>query len=105
MDDAQDICIKIFRSIHTCQDRDRIAGLTARRKSLPACVPLMEAQPGQEAVKLSTERKHLTNILKMVAYQIESELVGQIRPHYARAENEGRTLIQSALQSAAVLSC
>jgi len=83
--------------------RDRIAGLTARRKSLPARVPLVEAHPGQEAVKLSTERKHLTNILKMVAYQIESELVRQISPHYARAENEGRTLIQSALQSTAAI--
>jgi hypothetical protein len=39
----------------------------------------------------------------MVAYQIESELAGQIRPHYAGAENEGRTLIQTALQSAAAI--
>jgi hypothetical protein len=39
----------------------------------------------------------------MVAYQIESELVGQIRPHYARAEDEGRTFIQAALQSAAAI--
>jgi hypothetical protein len=33
-------------------------------------------------VKLSTERKHLTNVLKMVAYQTESDLVELIRPHY-----------------------
>ena len=83
--------------------RDRIAELAARRKSLPARVPLTEAHPGQEAVKLSTERKHLTNILKMVAYQIESDLVGQIRPLYARAEDEGRTFIQAALQSTAAI--
>lgn len=81
--------------------RDRIGQLAAHRKSLPARVPLAEAQPGHEAVKLSTERKHLTNILKMVAYQIESDLVEQIRPHYPRAEDEGRTFIQAALQSAA----
>jgi len=54
-------------------------------------------------VKLSTERKHLTNVLKLVAYQIESDLVTLIRPHYARTEDEGRTLIQSALQSTAAL--
>ena len=83
--------------------RDRIAELAVRRKSLPVRVPLTEAHPGQEAVKLSTERKHLTNILKMVAYQIESKLVGQIRPYYARAENEGRTFIQAALQSSAAI--
>jgi hypothetical protein len=56
--------------------RNRIAGLIARRKSLPSRIPLADTKSGQETVKLSTERKHLTNILKMVAYQIESDLVG-----------------------------
>jgi hypothetical protein len=50
-------------------------------------------------MKLSTERKHLTNILKMAAYQIEGTLVELLRPHYARTEDEGRTLIQTALRS------
>jgi hypothetical protein len=54
-------------------------------------------------VKLSTERKHLTNVLKLVAYQIESDLVNSIRPHYTRTDDEGRTLIQTALQCAATL--
>jgi DNA-binding CsgD family transcriptional regulator len=54
-----------------------------------------------EAVKLSTERKHLTNILKMIAYQMESDLVELVRPHYKRVEDEGRTFIQSALQDMA----
>ena len=52
-------------------------------------------------VKLSTVRKHLTNILKMVAYQIESDLVEIIRPHYRRVEDEGRTLVQTIMQDAA----
>ena len=34
-------------------------------------MPLAESKQEQEVVKLSTERKHITNILKMVAYQIE----------------------------------
>ena len=54
-----------------------------------------------EVVKLATETKHLTNLLKMVAYQAESELVRMVAPHYPRAEDEGRTLIQTALNSAA----
>jgi transposase len=83
--------------------RDRIAALTDRRKSLPARIPLAKTQSGQDAVKLSTERKHLTNILKMVAYQIESDLVAQIRPIYARVDDEGRTFIQAALQSTAAI--
>ena len=82
---------------------DRIAGLIARRKSLPTHIPLAETKSGQEAVKLSTERKHLTNILKMVAYQIESDVVGQIRSFYSRADDEGRTFIQATLQSTAAI--
>jgi hypothetical protein len=37
----------------------------------------------------------------MVAYQAESDLLALVRPHYARADQEGRTLIGSALQAAA----
>jgi len=81
----------------------RIAGLVERQKTLPVRVPLRETPHAAEAVKLSTERKHLTNVLKMVAYQIESTLVEQLRPHYARADDEGRTLIQTALRSCAAI--
>jgi len=80
---------------------DRIKKLKVRCESLPARVPLADARKGQEAVKLSTERKHLTNVLKMVAYQIESDLVELIRPEYKRVEDEGRTFIQTALQDTA----
>jgi len=54
-------------------------------------------------VKLAPERKHLTNLIKMVAYQGESDLLRLVAPHYRRAGDEGRTLIQSALASAADL--
>ncbi len=54
-------------------------------------------------MKLAPERKHLTNLIKMVAYQAESELLRILAPHYRRADDEGRTLIQSALASAADL--
>ena len=80
---------------------DRIKKLKVRCASLPARVPLADARKGQEAVKLSTERKHLTNVLKMVAYQIESDLVELIRPEYKRVEDEGRTFIQTVLQDTA----
>lgn len=92
---------KIYQEIQ--EAADRITKLVAQQKSLPARVSLAQARPGQDLVKLSTERKHLTNVLKLVAYQIESDLVHLIRPHYARTEDEGRTLIQTALQSTAAL--
>ncbi len=39
----------------------------------------------------------------MVAYQSEGELLRLAAPHYPRAGEEGRTLIQAALSSAADL--
>jgi hypothetical protein len=81
----------------------RIAGIETRRDALPIRVSIADAQQGQEVVKLSTERNHLTNVLKMVAYQIESDLLALIRPHYKRAEDEGRTLVQMALQDTAAI--
>lgn len=39
----------------------------------------------------------------MVAYQAESDPLAVLRPHYARADDEGRTLVATALQSAADL--
>jgi len=67
---------------------------------VPRRIPVADVVSGS-VVKLATERKHLTNLLKMVAYQAETELVRALAPHYARAEHEGRTLIQAALASAA----
>jgi len=79
-----------------------VTTLEARRARLPARVPVQQAVAG-EIVRLAPERQHLINVLKMVAYQAESDLVSLIEPHYRRAHQEGRTLIQSALASAADL--
>jgi hypothetical protein len=76
--------------------------LQARRAKLPVRVPVREAVRGQ-SMRLAPERQHLMNLLKMIAYQAESDLVAMLQPHYRRAHQEGRTLIQSALASAADL--
>jgi len=81
---------------------DRVAALEEKRSSLPARIPVGEAVGGQ-VVKLAPERKHLTNIIKMVAYQAESDLLNLAAPHYKRTRDEGRTFIQSALASSADL--
>jgi transposase len=85
------------------QVQGRLKKLQTRHRSLAPRLPLAQARQGEAVVKLATERKHLTNVLKMVAYNIESDLVQLIRPHYKRAEDEGRTFIQSALQDTADL--
>jgi hypothetical protein len=90
---------EIYRQIR--EAADEVAKLAVRQKSTPVRIPLSESPEAEKAMKLSTERKHLTNVLKMVAYQIEGSLVELLRPHYARTEDEGRTLIQTALRSSA----
>ena len=81
----------------------RLKELQTQYRGLAPRLPLAQAHKGQVLVKLSAERKHLTNVLKMLAYNIESDLVQLIRPHYKRAEDEGRTFIQTTLQDPADL--
>jgi len=78
----------------------RVLQLEKRRAAVPRRVPVREATD-QPIVKLAPERKHLTNLIKMVAYQAESDLLRMVAPHYRRADDEGRTLIQVALASEA----
>jgi DNA-binding CsgD family transcriptional regulator len=85
---------KILAAVKHCRK------LESRRAAVPRRLPVGQVISGP-VVKLSTERMHLTSLLKMVAYQTESDLYRLVTPHYKRAEDEGRTLIQSALASAA----
>jgi transposase len=80
----------------------RIEQLEKRRAAIPRRVPV-QSVTDQPVVKLAPERKHLTNLIKMLAYQAESDLLRRVAPHYPRAGQEGRTLLQSALASAADL--
>ncbi len=79
----------------------RVVALQERRARTPTRIPVQDVVGPEEVVKLAVERKHLTNLVKMVAYQAESDLARILAPHYPRAEDEGRTLIGSALASAA----
>jgi hypothetical protein len=79
---------------------DRLRALERRRAAVPQRLPVSKIVKGP-VVKLAAERKLLTNLFKMLAFQAESELVDQIRPAYRRAEDEGRTLIQSILAAPA----
>ncbi len=81
----------------------RLLDLQARRARIPPRVPVSQAVQG-EILQLATERKLLTNLLKMVAYQAESDLVRALAPYYPRTEDEGRTLVQTALTARADLT-
>lgn len=77
----------------------RYAALEARRAKVPRRIPVADVVDG-DVVKLSAERKHLTDVIKMVGYQAETDLVRRIAPHYHRADDEARTLVQSMLANA-----
>ena len=79
--------------------RDRVAQLCAQRQDLPKRVEVRDLNE-RAVVKLATKRKHLTDIIKMVAYQTESDLLALLRPHYARADQEGRTLLHELFATA-----
>jgi len=80
----------------------RVEVLETRRQKVPRRVPV-QSLTEEPVVKLAPEIQHLTNLLKMIAYQTESDLLRQLAPHYRRAHDEGRTLLQSAFADAADL--
>ena len=79
--------------------RARVAQLFEQRRDVPKRVEVRDLNV-QAVVKLATERKHVTDIIKMVAYQAESDLLALLRPHYARVDQEGRTLLHELFTSA-----
>ena len=79
--------------------RARVAQLFEQRRDVPKRVEVRELNE-RAVVKLATERKHLTDIIKMVAYQAESDLLALLRPHYARVDQEGRTLLHELFATA-----
>src|SRR5271166_6315907 len=71
----------------------RVAKLTVQIKQLPKRVPATGIK------KLKGEKKRLVDTVKMIAYQIETMMLGEVGKHYARSEEEGRTLLTAIYQS------
>jgi transposase len=75
----------------------RVARLMQQRKGVPKRISASD----MEALK--TEKKLIVDAIRMAAYQVETELLGMLAGHYARTEDEGRTLLHAAFQSPAQL--
>ena len=69
------------------------AKLTIRIKKLPKRVPAAGLK------KLKGEKKRLVDTVKMIAYQVATMMLGEVGKHYARSEEEGRTLLTAIYQS------
>jgi transposase len=79
------------------QAEARVQRLLQQRQKTPKRIPATDLQA------LKTEKKRIVDAIKMAAYQVETELLGMLKKHYARAEDEGRTLLHAAFQSPARL--
>ena len=77
---------------------DRLARSAA---AVPAKVPLAEARP--EMVRLANERKRIMDAIRMATYNAESALARLLAPHYARADDEARTLLREMFRAPADL--
>ena len=88
---------KLGKQLRTA--RGRVTRLLEQRRDVAKRVEVRDLSE-RTLVKLATERKHLTDIIKMVAYQAESDLVALLRPHYKRADQEGRTLLHELFAAA-----
>jgi hypothetical protein len=104
-EESQRPTMRGFKIAHSAVSR-KIEGLQMQEidlkalyKKTPQKVPLKDTLRNEVVYRLKREKKHLTDLLKMVAYQAETDLLGLIRGDYARADDEGRTLIQCVLKS------
>lgn len=75
--------------------------LAEAARAIPAKVPLGTARPS--AVRLGTERKRIMDAIRMATYNAESALTRMIAPHYARADDEARTVLREVFTSPADL--
>jgi Transposase DDE domain len=69
--------------------------LAQQQRELPKRVPATGVKT------LKKEKKLIVDAIKIIAYQCETALLERLRPHYKRAEDEGRTLLHAAFQSSA----
>jgi prepilin-type processing-associated H-X9-DG protein len=75
----------------------RVQRLMQQRKGIPNRIAASDLKA------LKTEKKLIVDAIKMAAYQVETELLGMLAGHYARTEDEGRTLLHAAFKSPARL--
>ena len=75
----------------------KVADLAAARAALSQRLPIGETK--EKVKQLARSRKRFSDGLKMLAYQLETDLVTLVAPNYKRATEDGRRLVAAALQS------
>jgi transposase len=82
-----------------CQAEEELARLQKRHESLPAKVAVRKALKGEKPKQVHVETRRLIHCFRIAAFRAESALRELLRPHYRRWRQDGRTIIQSMLQS------
>jgi hypothetical protein len=82
--------------------RERLQQAESKQRGLAEqLAQLPKRVPAKGLKTLKTEKKLIVDALKMIAYQCETMLLERLSKHYARADDEGRTLLHAAFQSSA----
>lgn len=81
--------------------RAEIDRLARTAKAIPAKAPLGQVRP--DAVRITPERKRIHDAIRMATYNAESALARLLTPHYARADDEARSLLREAFRTPADL--
>jgi len=79
--------------------REELERLQHRFDSLPAKVPVRETLNGKAPQQVRVETRRLISCFRIAVFRAESALRELLRPHYRQWRQDGRTIIQSMLQS------
>lgn len=84
--------------------RQQLAQAELREQALVEQLRQLPERVSAKGLKtLKKEKKLIVDAIKIIAYQCETALLGRLQKHYARADDEGRTLLHAAFQSSASL--
>lgn len=84
--------------------RQRLEEAELREQALAEQLRQLPKRVSAEGLKtLKKEKKLIVDAIKIIAYQCETALLDRLRKHYARTDDEGRTLLQAAFQASASL--
>jgi hypothetical protein len=77
--------------------RAAVTRLEDQRRALPKRVPVGTVLDAAKVVRLSRERKLLTDAIKAAVDRAESALLRLLRPYLSRADDEGRAFLRTAV--------
>ncbi len=75
----------------------KLAETKAAGAAIPARVPLGDIYP--DAVLAETERKRITDVIRMATYNAQTALARTLAPHYRRADDEAHSLLRETFRA------